>query len=385
MPDRELRYSLRLTDLDSFLKMSVKERLRFLDRGIISENGDFRGDKDPYHFMYSQSFSKEVIFSLCRLAETIRQLQKRKDDVVWLQQLLPHKKAIGVFNQMSSRTRMSFVTAAGLLGMQVNILDLSTSSAGKGESWLDTIDTLSAYSDTLFIRHAGRLHLEEAVWASNQTEGRIPIINAGSGPDDGSGTYQHPTQTLLDIYTLWRSFENCGGMNGRIFAFCGDLNARVARSLIYASRHFPPKKIYLICPPGRELKDDMIEFLDKRGIAYEYIENLEDVVEIADVVYMIRIQDEYDKTTADKALPLENKYKFKWRYRDRIKKSARVLHALPKRDEIDQRYDYADDPHHQFVYKAYQMKNGVWMRAAIFAHIFGISDEIFTYHKRQFG
>lgn len=385
MKNREMRYKLKLTDLPVFLALPVKERLKFLDREIhINDDGSFCGSKISHHFIYSQAFSKEVIFYLCNLAEAIRQLQKRKDDVVWLQNLLPHKRVTGVFNQPSSRTRLSFTVAAELLGIKISVLDLSLSSETKGESWLDTVDTFSVYSDAIFIRHKGKHRLEEAVWASNQTERRVPIINAGSGPDDGSGAYQHPTQTLQDIYTLWRSFENSGGMNGRIFVFCGDLNARVARSLIYASRHFPPEKILLVCPQGRELKEDMIEFLTRRNIPYAYLESLEEAIEIADVFYMIRIQDEYDKNPFERK-PVDKKYRLKWEYRNRIKKDARVLHALPKRDEIDPQYDHADDPHHQFVYKTYQMQNGIWMRAAIFAYIFGIDNEIIAYCKRQLG
>lgn len=384
MQHRELRYNLRRTNLQTFLQMSVKERLKFLDKGIVKDNGTFAGNRDSYHFIYSQSFSKEKMLYLCKLAEAIRKLRKRRDDAIWMKTLLPHKKAIGVFSQKSSRTRNSFETAAQILGMDVNIMYLEESSEGKGEPWLDTIDTFSVYADVLFIRHAGKARLEEAVWASNQTEKRIPIINAGSGPDDGSDTYQHPTQMLLDIYTLWRSFENHGGMSGKIFAFCGDLNARVARSLIYALRHFPPQRIFLICPEGRDLSNDMIEFLERRNIICENKESLEDIVHIADIIYMIRIQDEYDKDKKE-TKKLDEKYILKWEYRDKIKKDARVLHALPKRDEIDPRYDYADDPFNQFVYKKFQMQNGIWMRAAIFADIFKVADEIFKYCDRQFG
>jgi aspartate carbamoyltransferase catalytic subunit len=388
MLNRELRYKLRGVDRDTFLGMPVKQRLKYLDGDIvIGEDGNPRGNGEPYHFIYAQSFSKAMLYRLCELAEAIRVFRDRKgkDGAQWLKGLLPHKRVIGLFNQESSRTETSFQAAAQILGMDVVVKNLSTSSQRKGESWADSIGTFSSYADALFVRHSEPLKLEEAVWVSNQNKKRIPIINAGSGPAEQPDMYQHPTQMLLDVYTLWRSFEQHGGMDGRTFVFCGDLNARVARSLVYASRHFPPKKIYLVCPPGRELKPDMIDFLKRRGIPHEYCGSLGDIIGEAEVIYMIRIQDEYDKGGSAETRPLADNYRLVWAYRDRILKHARVLHALPKRNEIDPEYDYADDPHHQFVYNRYQMQNGQWMRAAIFAYLFRVEKDILEERDRQYG
>lgn len=368
--------------------MSVKERLKLLDSGIIlNPDGSFAGNKKPYHFLYSQSFSKEIIYYLCGLAEAIRVFHHRKgkDGAIWLKKLLPHKRAVGLFNQESSRTETSFQAAAQTLGMDVLVKNLFSSSQKKGESWADTIATFSSYADAIFIRHSEPLRLEEAAWVSNQSENRIPIINAGSGPTDKPDMYQHPTQMLLDVYTLWRSFEQHGGIESRVFVYCGDLDARVCRSLIYASRHFLPKKIYLVCPPGRQLKQDMIDFLTRRKIPFSYCDNLGDIIHEAEIIYMIRIQDEYDAGDTPKKQPLADNYKLRWEYRDRVLKHARVLHALPKRDEIDPEYDNTSDPFHQFVYKTYQMRNGQWMRAAIFAYLFRVDEEILSEYRRQYG
>lgn len=384
---KQLRYRLQQTGKAEFLNIPVKERLKFLDRGIVlNPDGSFSGNKEPFHFIYSQSFSREMIYYLCSLAEAIRKFHHRKgkDGAIWLKTLLPHKRTVGLFSQESSRTETSFQAAAQTLGMDVLVKNLSTSSQKKGESWADTIATFSSYADALFIRHSEPLRLEEAAWVSNQSEDRIPIINAGSGPTDKPDMYQHPTQMLLDVYTLWRSFEEHGGIENRIFAYCGDMNARVVRSLIYASRHFPPKKIYLVCPPGRKLKPDMTDFLDRRKFLYEYRDSLGDIIDQAEVVYMVRIQDEYDTDGSPKKQPLADNYKLKWEYRDRMPKHARVLHALPKRDEIDPEYDCADDPFNQFVYKTYQMCNGVWMRAAIFAYLFKVAENILSKSKEQY-
>ena len=386
--NRELRFNLKTVSEKEFLAMPVKERLPFLDQDmIVRDNGKLIGDHRPHHFIYSQSFTKEMLYYLCKLADAIRELRAEmgKNNALWLKELLPHKRVIGVFNQASSRTETSFQGAAQNLGIDVIIKNLKTSSQAKGESWADTVYTFAVYADALFIRHSDPLKLEEAVWVSNQSKKRIPIINAGSGPDSQPYVYQHPTQMLLDVFTLWRSFEECGGMAGKIWLFSGDLNARVVRSLIYASRHFPPKKIYLNCPPKRELKPDMVRFLEKRGIPYEYCDSVGDVVDIADVFVFSRIQNEYDKNSSEKPQPLDDKYVLKWEYLDRLKKSARILHALPKRDEIDPRYDNVSDDFHQFVYRRYQMKNGEWMRTAIFAYLFGVDKKILDYYAEQAG
>ena len=386
--NRELRYRLRQVEKDEFFGMSVKNRLKYLDQDIeIGAGGKCTGNMRPYHFVYTQSFSKEMLYYFCGLADAVRELRAEmgRENSLWLKKLLPHKRVIGLFNQASSRTETSFQAAAQNLGIDVLVKNLANSSQKKGESWADTIYTFSVYADALFIRHSEPSRLEEAVWVANQLKKRIPIINAGSGPDNHPNTYQHPTQMLLDIYTLWRSFEDCGGMDNRIWLFSGDLNARVVRSLIYASRHFPPKKIWLNCPVGRDLNSDMVDFLEKRKIPFEYCTSVGDHLDEIDIYYFSRIQDEYDADGSVKSKLLDASHILKWEYAERIKKSARILHALPKRDEIDIAYDFAPDPFHQFVYRSYQMKNGEWMRTAIFAYLFGVDEEILARFKKEAG
>ncbi len=420
-----------------FLSMTVKERLKYLDRGMAKldelrdlspedrkkmrkERGDIVGNREPHHLIYTQSLTKEKLFYFCRLAEAIRNIRKTREGSLFLKGLLPHKSATGIFSQPSTRTRQKLSRGAQILGMDVEMVNLADSSEGKGESWRDTIDTLMVGSDVIYIRHAGKFRLEEAVWASNQTIKRVPIINAGSGPKDGPNTYQHPTQTMQDVYTIWRSFERFGGIEGKTFAFCGDLNARVVRSLIYVSRHFPPKKIYLICPAGRELSQDMIDFLNRDDIKipYEYCNSLGDVINVVDMLYMVRIQDEYDKLVVHsdeailaramtdpleaqnmlydneiarishrnkKAFPIADEYKLLWEYEPTMKKSIRVLHALPKRDEIASEYDDVYDPFNRFIHKKYQMQNGIWISSAYYAYLFKADSEIFAYYNKQFG
>lgn len=384
--NRELRHRLKAVDKGSFLVMSVKERLPFLDCDISDNNGKLEGNMKPYHFIYAQSFNKDMLYYLCKLADAIRELRAEmgKNNALWLKGLLPHKRVVGLLNQPSSRTEMSFQAAAQNLGMDVIIKNLATSSQAKGENWADTVYTAAVYNDAMFIRHSEESRLEEAVWVANQLKDRIPIINAGSGPGNQPDVYQHPTQMLLDVYTLWRSFEEYGGMANRVWLVAGDLNSRVIRSLLYtASRHFPPSIIYLNCPPGRELKPDMVASLKKRGMALQYCDSIGDVIDKIDIAILNRIQDEYDAAGPPKMQPLDDRNKLKWGYRNRIKKNARILHALPKRDEIDERYDYAPDPYHQFVYKRYQMKNGEWMRSAIFAYLFGVAQKILDYYAEQ--
>lgn len=383
--NRELRHKIKVAK-NNFLDMPVKDRLKYLDKDVIlnEEKKIIKGNEKPFHFIYMQSFNKEIIVYLCKLADAIRELRAKmgKNTATWLKNLLPHKRIIGLFNQVSSRTETSFQAAAQNLGMDVILKNLETSSQKKRESWSDTVNTFATYADVLFIRHSKPSHLEEAVWVANMLKDRIPIINAGSGPDTQPDVYQHPTQTLLNIYTLWRSFEEHGGIEGRVWLLSGDLNSRVTRSDIYASRHFPPKKIYLNCPKGGELKEDMVDFLKRRGTPYEYCKRVSDVIDIPEIISFYRWQKEYYKKSKE-IEKLSDDNKLLWKDNSRIKKTARIMHPLPKNDEIDEQYDFSPDPFHQFVYNRYQMKNGEWMRTAILAYLFGVDKKILEYYNEQ--
>jgi aspartate carbamoyltransferase catalytic subunit len=211
---------------------------------------------------------------------------------------------------------------------------------------------------------------ERIAWLLSNSDRTIPVINAGSGQD------QHPTQALLDIYTLQRSFENSGGVDGKKVAFVGDLaRGRTVRSLAYILTLYKDVKQYFIAPKSLQIRDDILSALDKEGHSYEVSYDFEKIIPEVDAIYMTRIQDEWD-TAEESRLIDTSPYHFKAEYLDRLKKDAVILHPLPRRNEIAIEVDA--DP--RAVYWR-QVRNGMWMRAALMLTIFDRTREIDEYYE----
>ncbi|MCF7818134.1 MAG: hypothetical protein K9M54_09660, partial [Kiritimatiellales bacterium] len=170
---------------------------------LSAKAGYFRGE--PYHTLIAQQFSRAQLESLCALATKIRRISKQREGANFLRTLLSDKRAMLYFAQPSSRTYLSFNSACQILGLcTMDVRDSKTSSEVKGESPEDTIRTFSSYADMIIMRHPVGGFAERVAWMLSNTNRAIPVVNAGSGAD------QHPTQALLDIYTLERSFEEIG-------------------------------------------------------------------------------------------------------------------------------------------------------------------------------
>ena len=214
---------------DEFYAKAVDEKLDFFKiKGRI------------FDVIYAQQFDREFLDELCDLAEKIRLLAKTKMGARKLSNLLPHKRAMLYFVQPSTRTFLSFQNACFLLGLNVSeSRGTSTSSEVKGESPEDTIRTFASYVDLIISRHPEAGFAEKTSWVLNQTERPVPVLNGGSGPD------QHPTQALLDIYTLQREFQAIGGLDGKKIAMVGDLKrGRTVRSLSYLLKNYEGVTIY---------------------------------------------------------------------------------------------------------------------------------------------
>ena len=203
---------------EEFNNIEVGEKLDFFSR-----------NKRLFDVIFAQQFDRKFLNFMCKLANQVRTLAQTKMGAQKLSCLLCHKRAMLYFVQPSTRTFVSFLNACHILGMRVSeIRGTSTSSEVKGESQEDTIRTFASYVDLIIIRHPEEGFVEKAAWVLNQTDRPVPVINGGSGPD------QHPSQALLDIYTLERSFENIGGLDGKKIAMVGDLKrGRTVRSLSY--------------------------------------------------------------------------------------------------------------------------------------------------------
>ena len=265
-----------------------------------------------------------------------------------------HDKIMAVlFFEASTRTRLSFESAMQRLGGSVlGFSEVTSTSAGvKGETLADTIRTVERYADLIVIRHpldgSARVSAEFA---------SVPVINAGSG------TEEHPTQALLDLYSI-RKF--IGKLDGLTISLCGDLKyGRTVHSLGMALSHYDVN-IKLAAPSGLGMKPAIIDEMRKKGISVEAVDSVEEAVtEDVDVVYQTRIQKErfpnvreYDR--------VKDKFRITKEDAERLKNDAIILHPLPRVDEIDAEVDMM--PQAKYFDQVY---NGVVTRMAILKLIF---------------
>ncbi|UCD30974.1 MAG: aspartate carbamoyltransferase [Desulfobacterales bacterium] len=319
-----------------------------------------------FDIIFAQQFDRPFLDFMCELANQVRLLAKTKLGARVLSRLLSHKRAMLYFVQPSTRTFISFMNACHILGMKASeIRGTTTSSEVKGESAEDTIRTFSSYVDLIVVRHPEAGFAEKTAWVLNQTERPVSVINGGSGPD------QHPTQALLDIYTLERSFEHIGGLDGKKIAMVGDLKrGRTVRSLSYLMKNYKDVTLYFVSPEIFKMKDDIKNFLKKHDIQFYETDDFASVMPIVDAIYMTRIQKEY-ATTPAKETDIYPTFHFRKKDLANVQSHCIIMHPLPRRYEIE--VDVDKDP--RAVYWR-QERNGMWIRAALIAYLFGVDDEI---------
>lgn len=319
----------------------------------------------PYHALIAQQFDRATLDTLCNLATKIRTIAKTKEGALFLQSLLADKRVMLYFAQPSTRTFLSFASACQILGIKTaEVRDTATSSEIKGESAEDSVRTFSSYFDMIIMRHPTGGFAERIAWVLSNSARPIPLVNAGSGKD------QHPTQALLDIYTLQRSFERIGGIEGKKIGFVGDLaRGRTVRSLSLLLSQYAGVKLYFIAPEALQIKKDILATLDEKGVSYELASSLEPLIPELDAIYMTRIQDEWDDDTVNS---VDNtSFCFSAKHLPLLKQTAILMHPLPRRNEID--VDVDTDP--RAIYWR-QVRNGMWMRAALILSIFGRAHEL---------
>ena len=324
----------------------------------------------PYHTLIAQQFDRSLLERLAALANRIRFMAKSKEGALYLKSLLPHKRAMLYFSQPSSRTFLSHLNACQILGLTTSsVRDQSTSSEAKGESKTDTIRTFSSYVDMIIMRCPEKGLAEQMAWELSNADRPIPIINAGSGKD------QHPTQALLDVYTLLRSFETKGGLANRTVTFCGDLlRGRTVRSLSYLLTNFPHVRQVFVAPPQLQVPTDVLEILKAKGVEYAVSDNLREAVSLSDAVYMTRIQDEWDTAQGESARIDTSRFKFGAEELKLLPKDGIIMPPLPRRDEIAPCCDR--DPRAMYWR---QIRNGMWIRSALIAMTFGFERQIMCF------
>ncbi|MBY0110542.1 aspartate carbamoyltransferase [Patescibacteria group bacterium] len=292
------------------------------------------------HVVETQQFDQESLETLFTLAD---RLQESPEPTA-----LSGKTMASLFYEPSTRTRLSFESAMVKLGGAVIGTENAGefSSAAKGETLEDTIRVINGYADVIVIRHPEVGSAAKAALASE-----VPVVNAG----DGIG--QHPTQALLDLYTVRKEF---GEVSGKHVAFVGDLkNGRTVRSFVYMLSKYPGVKITFVAPSELGMASDIKDHLTEKGISFSETEDMESVLKDADVIYQTRIQKE--------RFPSKDEYlKFKGRYvitrevADRMKEEAIIMHPLPRVDEIEPEVDAS--PHARYFEQA---RNGLYVRMAL--------------------
>ncbi len=250
-----------------------------------------------------------------------------------------------LFYEPSTRTRFSFEAAMYRLGGRV----LSTeharvfSSEIEGEQLEDTIRTISTYADAIVLRHT-----EEGGARRAARVATVPVLNAGDG---GGG--QHPTQALLDLYTIYRERH---ALDGLTIAIVGDLDGgRTARSLAYLLSKFERVKIHFVSPPEVQMRQDILDHLDEHDVWYDLRSDVESIAGEVDVIYQTRIRPD---RVADRAAL--GRYTIDARLLHRMKPDAMVLHPLPRTVEIDK--DVDEDPRALYFKQA---TNGLFVRMAL--------------------
>ncbi len=319
-----------------------------------------------FHVLKTQQFDRALLDELCELTTAIRRLAKSRDGLLLLRSLLADKRAMLYFTQPSTRTFLSFNNACQILGIQTSeIRDASTSSEIKGESLLDSLRTFSSYVDVIIMRTKEEGLAEKAAALFDRINRPVPVLNAGSGKD------QHPTQALLDIYTLERSFRRDGGIDGKVIGMMGDLKrGRTVRSLSYLMKNYRDVKLTFIAPPAFRMEDDIKEHLSDHGVAYAETDDMEAALPSLDALYITRIQDEHDLAGESSQVDT-SRFKLGTAHLPRMKPGAVIMHPLPRRDEIHP--DVDDDPRAKYWR---QERNGMWMRVAILVKIFGADRRI---------
>lgn len=294
------------------------------------------------HILTAEQFTKQDLEALFASADTMR--EKFESDRKDLFQLHQGRQATLLFYEPSTRTRLSFSHGAQHMGMRVNTTENAKefSSAAKGETLEDTLEMMRQYrTDIVIIRHYETGIIARAAGRFSD----MSIINAG----DGKG--EHPTQSLLDMYTIWREK---GGIDNLSVVIGGDLKrGRAARSLAKILSQGSDNHIMFVSTPELQIDTEVKEYLDARNTTYELLSDPVKAVKDADVIYWTRMQDERSEERFDPFVIDEN-------FMKKASKNAILMHPLPRVTEIATEVD--SDPRAKYFEQA---GNGMFIRMAL--------------------
>jgi aspartate carbamoyltransferase len=395
---------------DSEFRRPYESRLDRPDRLKLPE---FKRNERLKHVLMAGQFDRELIEYLCNLADALRTLHRTKEGADFLGSLLTHKRAMLYFTQASTRTYLSFVAACQILGLRwAEVRDPQVSSEAKGESPFDSIRMFSSYFDLIIMRTREPRLAECCSYMMNDLEAEsrrhVPVVNAGSGADE------HPTQALLDIYTIRRAFEfrkttdsadrnrlselrrkHPGlkrGIDGKTYGFVGDLaRGRTVRSLVQLlALHEHVRFVFVSADHALlRMNREALAALTEAGAQVREVESFESpidgrpAIEGLDALYVTRIQREHDKPgESDPYAGVElDQYRLSLDLVQRLPEHAIVLHPFPRDSRANELPPEVDGDSRAYYFR--QARNGMWIRAALIAYLFDVDARIMTRMQRE--
>jgi len=393
--------------------LAYDARLARPERVKIAE---LQRDERLRHVIFSGQYSVELLEELCTIADNIRLLSKSRDGQDFLLNLLHPKRAMLYFTQPSTRTFLSFMAACQILGMTCNeVRDPRTSSETKGETRFDSIRMFSSYFDLIIMRSKIARLAESCAYLMTDLEKTgnrsVPIVNAGAGTDE------HPTQALLDIYTLQRTFQFTSptdsplssrfedlrvhkgfdgltkGLAGKTYGFCGDIGrGRTVRSLALLLSKYTDVTLAFVAPdhPKLVMRADLRDRLQARGVRMFEVNSLEapidgkPLIEQVDALYMTRVQKEHDDpedAAAYEEIDFSN-FRLTLGRVHRMKEYAPILHPFPRDQHFGEIPPEIDNDPRAMYFR--QARNGMWIRSALLAHIFDADHRISRYVQQHY-
>ena len=296
------------------------------------------------HLISIRDFSREDILQTLEMAAIFEKEKSRP--------VFGDKVIACIFFEPSTRTRLSFETAANRLGARViGFADAGSTSVTKGETLKDTIKMVSNYADMIVMRHP----LEGSARYASEISS-VPVINAGDGAN------QHPSQTLLDLYSI---LKTQGRLDNLKINMVGDLKyGRTVHSLLQAMSHFSPTFVFT-SPNELKMPAEYKKYLDNLHIPYSETTNLSDGIANSDIIYMTRVQRERF-TDPMEYERVKNTYSLNNAMLKGSKETMKILHPLPRVNEISQD---VDESSHAYYFQ--QAENGVYTRMAIISKLLG--------------
>ncbi len=403
------RYDQGSRNLSRSSAMNMDEFAEFetqLQRPQAEKNRELQRQGRLKHMIFGSQLTPELLEHLCRSANMIRRMAREREGNRRLRELLAHKRAMLYFTQPSTRTFLSFMAACQILGITCNeVRDPKTSSEVKRESRKDSIRMFSSYFDVIIMRSQIANFAESCAYLMNQLENReqrsVPIVNAGAGSDE------HPTQALLDMYTILRTFDFDEdsiskksrlnelrqqypglqpGPANKTYAFCGDIGrGRTVRSLATVLSQYPGVKLFFVSPehPVLRLDDELKQRLEQRGVELREFSSLDakygnrSLLSQIDCIYMTRIQREHNSAETEKEIASLDlgPYRLTPSRVSQLKTYAPIMHPFPRDSVVGEIPEEIDvDPRAMYFRQA---RNGMWARAALLVHLFDAADSLY--------